>query len=496
MASNLPNATTYSSLVTGDSRMKAILWSEKVLKGSSQQAVFRDFTGEEGSNNPVITKRDLEKGMAEQVNFTQTVPIRGQGKLGENLLRESTQGLKFSTFQVNIDLLRQAVAFTQLLSLVRFKKRTPMQISSDLMTEWWSRKNDDDIQIVLRNRALLVSPTVNLVRINNRATRDALLSTDVVSTTSIESSKGRLRANGAKPLGIERGHMGAKSPQYLLFSSASMLGSLNSNSTYLTSLQNAEIRSPMNPLFVGTYQKWQGNVIFPHNIEIDDADGRQGSPLLPIAYLGTAIADGTPTTVTGGGATYAAGSQDYFAYFPGFSWKTYDAETLPSDTNDYYFMIYNITTDGKYEVVKYTAAGVASTGASIGSVTRGSTTQTGGVNGGGNVTAQAAGRFSLVHPSGSIIIPCNFYGVPIGWALHMGSDAMYHARGMIDAEPIFHWDDFKNANDEAHLTGIGIQGVRGFTTPTDKLSRAKNFMLVEGAASYAEFGVSPEPKTS
>jgi N4-gp56 family major capsid protein len=490
---SLTLASTYSAAVTADSRMKAIAWAEKVRKGSSQDSVFRDFTGEEGSSNPVIKKRDIEKGMAEEVVFTSTVPVRGQGKLGENELKGATQPLGFSTFKVNVDLLRQAVAYTQLFGLVRFKKRTPMQISSDLMKEWWGRKNDDDIMITLRNRALLVSPTVNLLRINNRASRAAILSSDVISTTAVDRSKGRLKANGAKPLGMEKGHMGAKSPQYLAFGTSSMLNPLQTNSTYLNARQHAEIRSPMHSLFTGTYEKWNGNIFFNHNIEIDDANGRQGSPMQPIAFLGTAIADGTPTTLTGGGTAYPAGSQDYFSYFPGFGWKTFDSEVLPTDTTEYYLCVYNITTDQKYEIIMYTPSDVDAAGHQIATVTRGSTTQTGGTNGGGNVTAQAAGRFSLAHPSGSIIFPCNRAGVPIGWYLHMGSDSCYHAMGSVDAEPIFHWDDFKNANDEAHLTGIGIQGVRGFATPTDKLSRAKNFVLVEGACDLSDFGVSMEP---
>jgi N4-gp56 family major capsid protein len=496
MASDLPNATQYKDLVTADAKMKATIWSEKVLRGTSQATVFRDFTGEDGSGMPVITKRDLEKGMAEEVTFTEVVPVRGQGKLGENELKSATRKLGFSTFGVGVDLLRQGVAYTRLLELVRLKKRTPMQISSDLMTEWWARKNDDDLMTTMRNKALLVSAGRNVMRVNNRASRDAILSTDLVSTSSLESGKGRLKAVGASAITVDTGKYGAKNPKYLFFAPDSFIRPLRSNSTYLSSLQNAEVRSPLNPLFTGSYQMWDNNIIVPHNLEIDAADGRQGSPLLPIAYLGTAIADGTPTTLTGGGETYVAGDSDYFSYFPGFGWKITDNEVLPTDNNTYYAMIYNVNSDGKYEIISYTSAGVSASGHQITSVTRGSTTQTGGTNGGGNVTAQAASRFSLVHPSGAIIISCTREGVPLGWGLHMGAGAVFHARGMIDAEPIFHYDDFKNANDEAHLTGIGIQGVRGMTPFRDKLGRYKNFMLIEGAVDLSDFGVTPVAKTS
>lgn len=487
MASELPNATQYKDLVAANASMKAILWSEKVLKGSSQRALFRDFTGEEDSGQPIIKKSDLTKGMAEEVTFTTLAPVRGQGILGENELKSNTKKLGFGTFKVTVDLLRQAVAFTQLLSLVRLKKKSPMQISSDLMTEWWARKRDDDQQTVLRNRALLVSPTQNLVRINGRGTQALLLSSDTITTTNIERSKASLISIGATAMQIDKGPGGADVPKYLFAAPDSFLRPLRSSATYLSSLQQAEKRGPENQLFSGKYAMWDGNVIMPHNIEIDSADGRQGSPLEPLAYLGTALADATPTTITGGGVTYAAGDSDYFAYFPGYAWKTFDSEVVPTDSATHYAMIYNLT-DGKYEIFSYTAAGVSATGHRITGVTRGATT---GLN--GNVIAQAAGRFTNVHPSGSIILPCTINGVILGYALHMGAEALYDATGMIDAEPIFHWDDFKNAKDEAHLTGIGIQGVRGFSPYVDKLGRAKNFVLVEGAINFP--GVSPEPFT-
>ena len=465
--SDLGNATLYKDLVTANSQIKATVWSEKVLRTQKEKSIFRDFTGGERSGSPVTKKRDLEKGMAEEVIFTTVASVRGQGKLGENELKSATSKLNFGTFKVNIDLLRNAVSFSQVLKLLRFSGRSLDQLSSDLMGDWWLRKYDDDIQVTLRNRAKLVSPGDNLLRINNRVVEADLRSTDTLTTTAIESSKGSLISMGATEIGVDTDVSGAAIPKYLFFAPDGITRPLRSSATYLASLQQAEVRGRENPLFSGKYPLWDNNIIFAHNIKVDDADGRQGSPLFPMAFLGTAIADGTPVTMTGGGVTYAAGDSDYFAYFPGFAWKIYDSEVLPTDNNDYYAMIYNHKTDGKYEVVKYTAAGVHATGKQV-TITRGSTTQTGGVNGGANVTAQAAGRFSLAHPSGAIIVPCTWDGVPLAWALHMGGDALFYATGEKDAERIHEEDDFKNAAGEAHLKAIGIQGVRGMSPFVDK----------------------------
>lgn len=498
MASELPNATSYRTLVTANADIKATIWAQKVLKTIDETSVFKHFRGTEGSKMPVCNKSDLSKGQAEDVVFTLVSPIRGQGVRGEQELKSATAKIKPHTFRVTVDLFRHAIAWTQILKKLRMGGSVD-QITSDLMGGWYTRKYDDDIQTKMRNYALLESSGRNLVRVANGHTvnsRDALRSTDTLTPTVIDNSKSQLLGMGASELGVETDAMGATIPKYLFFGPEQFLAPLRSNSTYLQGMQYGGIRGSDNPMFTGRYPLWNNNIIYPHNIKQDDADGRQGSPLAPVAYLGTAIADGTPTTITGGGTIDPAGDMDYFAYFPGFSWYITEAETLPADSNDYYLMIYNHLTDHKYEIIKYTAAGVHASGKQIASVTRGSSTQTGGTNGGGNVTAQAAGRFSLVHPSGAIIIPCTREGVPIGWALHMGADALFYATGSEDATPIEHWDDFHVVGkpSDAHLKAFGLQGIRGMKVFTDRRQLAKNFLLLEGAITVP--GVRPEAFTS
>ena len=470
------NATTYADVVSANPNFKAILWSQKVLMGASQRSLFKGLIGSEGSKMPVIRKRDLTKGNAQQVTFTTVAPVRGQGVLGENILTGVEKKLNFADFSVTVDLLRNAVSYTQVIGLLRKLGKTLPQLSSDLMTEWWARKNDDDIQTTLRNRALLVSPADNLLRINGRTSQATLLSSDTVSTSTIQQSKATIASIGGMAISTEGGNgMTDEVEKYLLVAPENFLHPLKSTSSYLA-IQNAGDRGATNPLFSGKYPLWDGNIINRHVIKEDAADGRQGSPLAPHARLGTALADATPTTITGGGATYPAGSGDYFAYFPGFSWKIYDAEVVPTDSATHYAMIYNAGTDGKYEIFSYTAAGVSASGHQITSVTRGTTS-----NFAGNVTANTASRFSAVHPSGALILPCTINGVILGWGLHMGAEALFHATGEKDAAPISNKQDYEGSDGEAHLVGGGIQGVRGMSPFVDKRGIAPNFVLIEGA---------------
>ncbi len=482
------DATTYAALVAANPNFKAILWSQKVLMGASQRSLFKGLIGGEGSKMPVIRKRDLTKGNAQQVVFTTVAPVRGQGVLGENGLTGNEKKLNFSDFSVTVDLLRHAVAYTQVIALLRKLGKTLDQLSSDMMTEWWARKNDDDIQTTLRNRALLVSPETNLIRIGNRATDAELLSSDTVSTTTIEQSKAHVASIGGMAISSEGGTgMIDEVEKYLLVAPENFLLPLKSTSSYLA-IQNAADRGATNPLFSGKYPLWDGNIINRHVVKEDAADGRQGSPLAPHARLGTALADATPTTITGGGTTYPAGTGDYFAYFPGFSWKIYDSEVLPTDSATKYAMIYNLTgaDAGKYEIFSYLASGVSATGHQITTVTRGTTS-----NFAGNAAANTAGRFTAAHPSGSIIVPCTINGVILGWGLHMGAEALFHATGEQDANPIKNKQDYWDADDQAHLMGIGIQGVRGMSAFVDKRNIAPNFVVIQGARYFP--GVRPVP---
>lgn len=489
--SDLGLATLYSALVSANSSFKATVWSEKVLRTQKENSIWKNFTGAENSGMPVIEKQDLSKGMAEKVTFTTIAPIRGQGVLGENELKSATSKLNFGTFDVTVDLIRHGVAWSQILTLLRLRKQNVDQLTSDLMGEWYTRKKDDDIQIKLRQRALLVSPGDNLYYINGRTSELLLRSTDTLNTTEVEASKGILISHGADEIALDTDAMGASTPKYIFFAPDAFLRRMRSQANFLATVQNGGVRGDGNQLFSGKYPLWDNNVLVPHNIKFDDGDGRQGSPLYPIAFVGTALADATPTTVTGGGVAYAAGTGDYFAYFPGFAWKIYDSETLPTDSGTHYAMIYNHQSDGKYEVISYLASGVHATGKQLTTVIRGTTT--GLVGGGtceGNVTAQAAGRFSVAHPSGAAVIPCTRQGVPLNWAIHMGGGSLYHATGLKDAERITYYDDFINAAGEAQLNAVGIQGVRGMETFVDKRSMAKNFMVVAGAGRYA--GINPE----
>ncbi len=193
-------------------------------------------------------------------------------------------------------------------------------------------------------------------------------------------------------------------------------------------------------------------------------------PLLPLAFLGTALTDGTTTTLTGGGTTDPAGTGDYFAYFPGYPWYITSTDTIPTESNTFYGMIYNLSGADiyKYEIFSYLASGFEATGKSL-VVTRG---VAGDV---GNARALTNARFQNTHPSGSLIVPCTIQGVPLCWGIHSGSDAIRYAIGNVENQRADQTDDF------GMVQGIATNTVRGMSVFTDRRNIAKNFTVIEGA---------------
>ena len=81
--------------------------------------------------------------------------------------------------------------------------------------------------------------------------------------------------------------------------------------------------------------------------------------------------------------------------------------------------------------------------------------------------------------AGATFYQCNAIGTPIGYALAMGRNALYYAKGAVFGEQIFHYDDFANSGNEAHLSAVGIQSVYGMAARRDTRARIPAVQMVE-----------------
>ncbi len=462
----ISNTTSYADLLKGDSQsdLRSRLWSELVSRDAREKNVFAKFIGGEGSGKPITEKRDLSAGGSDKVTFTTVAPIRGQGVRGEEILKNSTETLDFGTFSVEIDLVRHAVSWTQVLKLMRFTGKTIDQLSAEVMSEWMSRTEQDQIQYALR-QICSAKPTSNVISGYGSDSTGALKYVDGLSTDIIQEAKQALIANGAEPMNTG-GDENQEIPGYLFFAPDACLRPLRSDPDYLEAITQADSRGPDNKLFSGSYAKWDNNIIANHNVLIDTARGRQGSPLLPTFYNFEAIDDATATT-TVAGVTYGAlggADGDYAANFRGVSVRIPGGggETFAADSGEYYILGIDAA-DGSYKLYSYTASA-----ATVNSIILTEKTDT-------LTPTKTGNQFA----AGSLFVQANEIGTPIGYALAMGKDAMYFAKGKIYGEQIFHYDDFANSGNEAHLSAVGVQSVYGMAARKDTRGRVPAVQLIE-----------------
>ena len=457
--------------IFADSDLRTRLWSELVTRDAREKNVFAKFIGSEGSGSPIVEKRDLSAGGSDKVTFTTVAPIRGQGVRGEEILKNKTGKLKFGAFSVEVDLIRHAVAWTQVVKLMRFTGKTIDQLSAEVMSEWAGRTEQDHIQMVLRDTCITQSSS-NLI--SGYGANPNLLYTEGLSTDIIQEAKQALIATGGEPMNIG-GDDKTEIPGYLFFAPDACLRPLRSDPDYLEAILQADERSSSNKLYSGNYAMWDGNMIANHNVIIDTADGRQGSPLLPTAVV-TASAGVTAAsgTLTLGGDTFA-NFLGFNARIPGGGGAKYTNTSKTGTTIEGYVLFVDPVAKN-YGVLSYQSnSGGALSG--IAQVASGSQIKsTGSING-----------TSATLNQGTIFYQCNALGTPIGYALAMGKSALYYAKGAVSNEQIFHYDDFANSGNEAHLSAVGIQSVYGMAAYQDTNGRIPGVQLVEAVRQIPGF---------
>ena len=479
----ISNTTSYSNLLEGqaNSDLRSRLWSELVTRDAREKNVFSKFIGGEGSGKPITEKRDLSAGGSDKVTFTTVAPIRGQGVRGEEILKNTTDTLDFGTFSIEVDLVRHAVSWTQVLKLMRFTGKTIDQLSAEVMSEWMARTEQDQIQYALRQICLKNTVGSNFISGYGTGAGGALKYVDGLSTDIIQEAKQALIANGSEPMNTG-GDENQEIPGYLFFAPDACLRPLRSDPDYLEAITQADSRGSDNKLFNGSYAKWDNNIIANHNVLIDTARGRQGSPLLPTFYAFGTIADATDANELGTGLGAIGGTDgDYLANFRGANIKLPGGGGTALGANDNgTYNVLAVNPDGKVGLYQYSDADLNGSGLSaFGSVEL--TRVDNQIDGVGNdiFTTGTSVKPDDAWDAGALFVQANSIGTPIGYALAMGKDAMYFAKGKIYGEQIYHYDDFSNSGSDAHLSAVGVQSVYGMGARHDTRGRVPSVQLVE-----------------
>jgi N4-gp56 family major capsid protein len=463
----IQNTTSYAELLKGatsadrgNDELRTKIWSELVTRDAREKNVFAKFIGGEGSDKPITEKRDLSAGGSDRVVFTTVAPIRGQGVRGEAVLKNSTDTLDFDTFHMEIDLVRHAVAWTQVLKLMRFTGKTIDQLSAEVMTEWMARTEQDHIMLALRQTCLNAS-NIGSNLISAYGASGALKYSEGLSTDIIQEAKQALIAGGGEPMNTG-GDVNQEIPGYLFFAADACLRPLRSDPDYLEAITQADARGENNKLYTGSYAKWDNNVIANHNVIMDSARGRQGSPLLPSFSNFTAIANAETSIGEAGG--------DYMANFVGAAVKIPGGGGADAALETGTKHILGIKPNGEFRLYSYDKDDFNADMSAIEGASH--------VDISGSITAGTQSSDNAF-PAGSTFVQANSIGTPIGYAMAAGRDALYYAKGSVFGEQIFHYDDFANSGNQAHLSAVGVQSVYGMAARKDTRGRIPGVQLVE-----------------
>ena len=261
----LTHHTDYGTDIFPDGDLRTRVWSELVTRDAREKNTFAKFIGGEGSGKPIVEKRDLSAGGTDKVTFTTVAPIRGQGVRGEEILKNSTGKLKFGTFSVEVDLIRHAVAWTQVIKLMRFTGKTLDQLSAEVMSEWAGRTEQDHLMYVLRDTGLRAGSSNLISNYGTGNVTGALKYSEGLSTDIIQESKQALISQGGQPMNTG-GDINQEIPGYLFFAPDACLRPLRSDPDYLDAIMMADSRSESNKLYSGSYAKWDNNIIANHRL--------------------------------------------------------------------------------------------------------------------------------------------------------------------------------------------------------------------------------------
>lgn len=500
-----------------DPKVKAELWARYLEIGSKAHDAFSMFESEQpripvanaGKSGIFARKRDLKAQGGDKVNFTVISAPGGPGVIGERVLRGNESKSKFKTYSVTVDWHRDAVAFTRKQIAFMATGGVLEETTAELLKLKMGLWKQNDMMMALIHRGV-----GNTYRPNNKQSRDALTSADVLDLSVSVAAKARLNTLGAKPISHRMGAQGDHINGFLTFASEYAYLPIRNDSGYQSAIQAADSRGGDNALFTGRLVQWQGQNFYEHIVTDQDWDDYVGSPIQPKAVMHNDVAAGTEVFSAGDsavGACVLKGSTSnttslYFQFFPGFDYEFTEDDSLGVDATNYYawavnpdgsvcFMSYAGTTDnnGNRIVVKKIlapAAGTSTLGTKIlGDFTLGTTpAYAAGTEGvftddvdDGNLPAGFV--YTDTVQTGAVLIPANAKGNPIFYGFVFGAQAACRAYGSVQMNGIEQEDDY------SFQKGKGYEMVFGQAPTINTNGITNGYLLLEFAGEHEGYPV-------
>lgn len=379
------------------------------------------------------------------------------------------------------------------------KNGTPEELG-----KWIGRKKWEEAAMTLRER----TPAVNTMAANGRSL-STLGSADIFDRNNIIVGNGLMKRYGGGTANAGKLFNGQIKMRTIAIAPSTALTRLKLDPAYQLAVREAAAAGANNPLFTGEVVDIDNCVVREHNGLDHDGDGPLGSPLEPRGVTSAAIAAGT----TAFDVTFGENTSGimYSKWFPGYNYTFTQGDTLASPAitllgsptyihagdlpnistgGEHYLMIINPPVAGSAgepaNGIGYYAYTTGNNGNKI-TITRRLGSTISGVKDTtlGHSTAPnyansvvwGAGTWggrtlTDVHPAGSIVLPCNIRGVPIGWVPIMGGGGLMRAYGTVRN------NRGTETAEAGFLTKVFIESDFGHRIRIDRLGRSPGVVLM------------------
>ena len=491
MSTTIVPPTTGTSLAA--QATPAELWQKGFDVYQQSEDFWKPFEGTR-KNAPIVVKRDTSKGAGHTINIRNMAGFYMPPKMGDQTFTSASdfEKAKITDYQLTIDVLRHATSWTE-------NAEEKMGIRGELdaglneeLGKWYGREKTHKLFMMF----LHLGTAANTYYINNKSSRDALVSTDTLDVDSITGAGVRLKRLNGRPAMVGTDASGNSIYKYCVAATTDALFSLKKDSDYKQQARDAGERGSRNLLFKGGYHELDGQVIKEYNPIDHDGDGPIGSPINPKADLGIAITSGTTQIdITGGGNATAAALTSilYYRDFPEYAYAFRTGESVTPAGEDFYVAIVNLegadagkfgfykvdTNNGNKLTIKNETGDSAGAGGRLAAATSGvASTQVGGVQ-------WDAAQNTDAHPEGSAVIFCNSKGVPIGRTIVLGAAAALRGYGLHDGRR------GEETDEDGFLKEVYIRGYFAQTPRLDARDRAPGFVVIEHAVEYEGISFTP-----
>lgn len=224
------------------------------------------------------------------------------GVTGESTLQGNEDKLSMTQFDLTVDWIRNAVAFTE--NLERRVNFSAAQVSRKKLSNWIARYIDEGMFTQL----ITTESSAEALFSGDATDEDSLGDNDTFGTEEIDRIKLALQRKGTIPLSTKMNN-GEELDTYGIVISGTDEYWLKGDSVWQQAQRDAGIRGEKNRIFTGALGMYNGMIIYTHR-SVKSGLNIQGSPLRPECRLSTTINSSDTTIVVGTNS-----SADYTKFF-------------------------------------------------------------------------------------------------------------------------------------------------------------------------------------